>query len=104
MTSKAHKLLERMRVSKNNWKRNDLDSLLTGFGFIITHGSSHDIAKHPKHPELRATLPRHNFLAKGYVEQAIKLVDKLLELSKEKTDEPKSSSASGESSEEALSN
>lgn len=89
MTSKAQKLLERMKQSKAGWKRNDLDKLYTGFGFIISHGGSHDIVKHPDFPQLRATLPRHNYLAIGYVEFAIKLVDMLLEMQKEKDDERK---------------
>ena len=83
MFSKAEKLLEQMRNSKSNWKRADLDTLYEGFGFVIKHGVSHDIAKHPNFPELRATLPRHRQLAKGYVEFAVKLVDKLLELQTE---------------------
>ncbi len=90
MSSKADKLLERMRQSKSNWKRIDLDKLYEGFGFTITHGKSHDIVKHPEFPELRATLPRHNQLAKGYFEQAIKLVDKLLEHRKELGNAPES--------------
>ena len=96
MTSKAQKLLERMRQSKSNWKRQDLDTLYEGFGFIITHGSSHDIVKHPSFPELRTTLPRHNELAKGYVHMAVKLVDKLLQLEKEAKNEHASESGSGE--------
>ena len=83
MPSKAEKLLEQMRNSKSNWKRADLDTLYEGFGFVISHGGNHDIAKHPKFPELRATLPRHRQLARGYVEFAVKLIDKLLELQKE---------------------
>lgn len=83
MPSKAEKLLEQMKNSKSNWKRADLDTLYEGFGFVIKHGSNHDIYKHPKFPELRATLPRHRQLAKGYVEFAVKLVEKLLELQKE---------------------
>ena len=79
MPSKADKLLEQMRNSKSNWKRADLDRLYEGFGFIITHGANHDIVKHPKFPQLRTTLPRHRELAKGYVEFAVKLIDKLLE-------------------------
>jgi hypothetical protein len=84
MPSKAEKLLEQMRSSKSNWKRADLDTLYEGFGFIITHGGSHDIVKHPNFPELRATLPRHRVLAKGYVEFAVKLIGRLLELQKER--------------------
>jgi hypothetical protein len=83
MPSKAVKLLEQMRNSKSNWKRADLDRLYEGFGFIISHGRSHDIARHPDFPQLRATLPRHRELAKGYVEFAVKLMDRLLELQKE---------------------
>ena len=48
--------------------------------FLQENGASHDIVKHLEFPELRATLPRHRELAKGYVEFAVKLVDKLLEL------------------------
>lgn len=102
MTSKAEKLLERMRQSKDKWRRRDLDTLYEGFGFIITHGKSHDIVKHPEFPELRTTLPRHNYLAKGYVEYAIKLVDKLQELQKPKEtqkeaeDESQAEGAGGE--------
>ena len=80
MTARAEKLLESMRLSKSNWKRSDLDKLYEGFGFVITHGGDHDIAKHPDFPTLRTTLPRHRELARGYVEYAVKLVDKLLEL------------------------
>lgn len=84
MPSKAEKTLEQMRNSKSNWKRADLDKLYEGFGFVISHGGSHDIVKHPNFPQLRATLPRHRELAKGYVEFAVKLIDRLLELQKER--------------------
>jgi hypothetical protein len=82
MPSKAEKLLEQMQNSKSNWKRADLDKLYEGFGFVISHGGNHDIVKHPSFPQLRATLPRHRELAKGYVEFAVKLIDSLLELQK----------------------
>ncbi len=80
MTSKGLKLLEKMRNSKDGWKRIDLDHLYEAFGFVIQHGRSHDIVKHPDYPRLRTTLPRHNPLAKGYVEVAVKLVDELIKL------------------------
>ena len=85
MPSKAEKLLEQMKRSKSNWKRIDLDRLYEGFGFIITHGTNHDKVKHPDFPEireLRTTLPRHKTLDKVYVELAVKLIDRLLELKK----------------------
>jgi hypothetical protein len=83
MPSKAEKLLEHMRNSKSGWKRPDLDKLYEGFGFIITHGTNHDIIKHPDFSQLRTTLPRHRVLAKGYVESAVKLIEQLLDLQKE---------------------
>ena len=83
MPTKAEKLLEQMRNSKSNWNRADLDRLYKGFGFVITHSGNHDIVKHPAFPQLRTSLPRHRVLAKGYVEYAVKLVERLSELQKE---------------------
>jgi predicted RNA binding protein YcfA (HicA-like mRNA interferase family) len=80
MTSKGQKLLEKMRNSKKGWKRIDLDHLYKSFGFVIQHGRSHDIVKHPDYPRLRTTLPRHDPLAKGYVEETIKLIEELVKL------------------------
>jgi hypothetical protein len=82
--SKAEKLLNRMRVSKSGWKSKDLVTLYLGFGFIISHGSNHDIVKHPDFldvPTLRDTLPRHaEELAKGYINEAIKRIELLQKL------------------------
>jgi hypothetical protein len=78
MSQKGMKLLESMRRSKSGWKRRDLDRLYSAFGFIISHGANHDIVKHPKYPDLRATLPWHNEIAKVYVDYAVKKVDQLL--------------------------
>lgn len=80
MPRKASQLLDRMRASKAGWSRKDLASLYIGYGFVITHGASHDIVKHPRFPALRATLPRHDKLAKAYVTLAVALVDRLQEL------------------------
>lgn len=79
MTSKAIKLLERMKKSHSGWKRSDLDNLYTGFGFVIRHGSNHDIVSHPDYPQLRDTLQRHGKVPKYNIRKAIKLIDKLLE-------------------------
>lgn len=83
MPSKSDKLLERMRSSKSNWKRIDIDNLYIGYGFVIKHGANHDIVKHPIYLNLRATLPRHREIAKVYVEFAVNLIDKLIEIEKE---------------------
>jgi hypothetical protein len=73
-----------MRRSKSGWKRTDLDELYSGFGFDITHGAHHDIVKHPEFPQIgRATLPRHRYVNKAYVQHAIELIDRLEELQNE---------------------
>jgi len=90
MVSKAEKrleLLEQMRKSKSNWKKEDIEKLYKEFGFIMRHGSNHDIVLHPEFPMLRATLARHKALPKGYVQFAVKLIERLLELQKGSIDE-----------------
>lgn len=83
MSSNAEKLFAQMSKSKAGWRRSDLDTLYEGYGFVLKHGANHDIYKHPDYPKLRATLPRHRELARGYVEFALKLINQLLETKKE---------------------
>jgi hypothetical protein len=83
---KRLELLEQMRRSKSNWRKEDIEKLYREFGFIVRHGSSHDVVTHPEFPKLRATLARHKALPKGYVQFAVKLIDQLLELQKEGND------------------
>jgi len=79
VSKKAEQLLEGMRKTKVNWSLYDLYALYRGYGFEIRTGN-HPIAKHPKYPYLRGTLPNHKSFATGYIAHAVKLVDKLLEL------------------------
>jgi len=72
--------LEKMRVSKDKWGTNDLRKLYEGFGFVCKEGSKHTIYKHPQYPYLRATVARHTKIAVGYIQAAVKLIDKLKEL------------------------
>lgn len=80
MGNKGKKLLERARNSPHNWKKDDLVTLYLGFGFTFENGSKHDIVKSMQHPEIRATVPRHNTVNSVYVNIAVQLIDKLLEL------------------------
>jgi len=80
MTSKAEKLLEKARRSRGDWKRTELEKLYKGYGFVIEHGSKHDIVYHEDHDFLIQTLPRHNKLQPGYARQAVKLIERLLEI------------------------
>lgn len=78
--SKDEKLLEKMRRSKTGWRFNDIESLYMSFGFEKYEGSKHAMFIHPDFPELRATVARHRSLPIGYIQFAIKLIDKLKEL------------------------
>jgi len=80
---KAAKLLERLRRSKANCTRSDLESVYLGYGFRIRIGSKHDMAIHEKYKHLRGTLPNHKSFAEGYVTCAIDLIDEVLRLEKQ---------------------
>ncbi len=81
MSTKAAKLLERMRRTKSGWGQIHFDRLLTGFGFI-KGGKKEAIYTHPDHSELRISIPRHNSLKKWVARDAVKLIDELLEINK----------------------
>lgn len=74
------KLLDRMRRSKAGWRSDDLENLYLSFGFERCEGSKHAMFIHPTFPELRATVTRHRSLPIGYIQFAVKLIDKLKEL------------------------
>lgn len=51
------------------------------FGFIIKRKKKHDLAVHPKFPQLRGTLTRSSGeIHRHYVDHAVKLIEKLLYL------------------------
>ncbi|HEX9386982.1 MAG TPA: hypothetical protein VF918_11735 [Anaerolineales bacterium] len=83
MGAEAVKLLERMKASKSGWKRDHLDRLYEGFGFIIKHGhgkNPHDKVYHPDHPELFTFVPRHTKVGEVYIDKAVKLVTRFQEM------------------------
>ncbi len=82
--SDKYKLLERMRRRKAGWRFSDLENLYGKFGFKKYEGSKHTMYIHPEFPELRATVTRHRSLPIGYIQFAIKLIDRIEELREEK--------------------
>jgi len=76
-------LLDRMRRSQDNWHIRGLDRLFTGFGFQRIEGGRHTMFIHPEYPQLRATITRSDPPPKGYVRDAVRLVDKLLKMKSE---------------------
>jgi len=81
--SNKDKLLERMRRSKVGWRFSDLEKLYRSFGFEKLEGSKYTMYVHSEFPELRATVTRHRSLPIGYIQFAIKLIDRLRELKEE---------------------
>lgn len=77
----AVKLLERMRATKSGWGADDMDALLTGFGFERREGGKHIIYVHPRFPQLRQTVSRQRDLPPGYAQSAIKSIEELGRLS-----------------------
>lgn len=74
-------LLEKARATKAGFKRKELESLYTAFGFIIKSGRGpHDKVYHPDYPQLITWLPRHKELGEYNVDNAIKLIDRLQKL------------------------
>ncbi len=84
LVSQPRKLLARMRRSpKSGWGQDEVGRLLRGFGFDEREGGGHRLYRHPKLPGVRLTVARHNDLAVGYVLDAIKAIDLLLNIEKE---------------------
>lgn len=73
-------LLEQMRRRRGGWGEDDFDRLYRSFGFreITRPRAPHRVYVHPEYPDLRATVGRHRFLAKGYATTAIRLIETLL--------------------------
>ncbi|HTE86807.1 MAG TPA: hypothetical protein VK821_19000 [Dehalococcoidia bacterium] len=81
--AEPRRLLDRMRRSKADWRLGDLNRLYRGFGFVYDEGSKHRLYKHPLFPELYATVTRGSgALPLGYIVEAIRLIDLLLERGK----------------------
>lgn len=87
MPSKASKLLEKARRSRGDWKRNDLEALYKGYGFLIDHGAKHDIVYHEQYDDLVQTLPRHRKVQRAYVKKAVELIDRLLAMQEQESQE-----------------
>lgn len=73
----AVKLLERMRLTKYGWGADDMDALLTGFGFERREGGKHIVYAHPEFPELRQTVSRQRNLPPGYAQSTVKIIEHL---------------------------
>jgi hypothetical protein len=88
MSRKAEKIFEGMQRTQAGWHPHDFHTLYLGFGFRMIEGRKHTIFVHPKFPELRDVIPRHDReLSKGYARDAVENIEILLRL-QSKEDEP----------------
>lgn len=53
-------------------KRVDLIQLLREHGWEFSEGGSHTLAKHPDHPAVKLSIPRHREIAPGTARQILK--------------------------------
>ena len=79
MASKRERLLQRARDGPAGFTLGELWQLYNLWGFVVHRGGKHpEIVKHPDHPELgRAVLPNHKSFGKEYINEAVRLIDKL---------------------------
>ncbi|MCH7764064.1 MAG: hypothetical protein IIB95_10035 [Candidatus Marinimicrobia bacterium] len=83
MSRGALKLLERMRRTKSGWGQKDFKRLLLGFGFTKKEGKKHTLYFYKEH-KLSIGVPRHDSLKEWVADDAVKLIDELLEKNKGK--------------------
>jgi len=85
MARKAERLLDRMRQSRSGWKPHHFQTLYIGFGFTHISATKHDVYIHPEFVDIRDTIPRHKKeLSKAYASDAVKNIDLLLKLQKDR--------------------
>ena len=73
----AVKLRADMANNKSGWGQNDLDTLYTGYGFVLRQGGKHRFYSHPDFPQLHESVSRQNDLPPGYAQSALKLLAEL---------------------------
>ncbi|MCR4296415.1 MAG: hypothetical protein NUW21_12830 [Elusimicrobia bacterium] len=81
----AVKLRADMENNKNGWGQSDLDTLYSGYGFVLRQGGKHRMYYHPAFPQLHQTVSRQNDLPPGYAQSALKLLVELERLAAEQT-------------------
>lgn len=87
MTSKARKLLRKLRQTKRNWNCRDLTTILEGVGFEYRE-SKHRVFKHPVFPELGSyPIPRSDELAPDYAKDVLELAEEAIRLYEERREE-----------------
>lgn len=78
MTSKAQKLLDKLRKNRRNWSCGDLTTILKGTGFEW-RDSKHRVFHHSEFPDLGSyPIPRSDELAPDYAKHVLRCVEEAL--------------------------
>lgn len=75
MTERGDALLAKAKRTKANWSVADLEQLYLQNGCVILKKTKHRFGMHPANPTRRGTLPNHTNFAKGYVGEAVKVIE-----------------------------
>lgn len=76
----AWKLYWKFVAKRHDWRPKDFRKLYEGFGFLSRAGN-HDVYYHPNQPGIPlATVGRHNYLARGYADDAVARIEMLITL------------------------
>ena len=80
MTS-LEKRIQKLRQQPHGVSTDELERILFALGFYFRKGKgSHRCYQHPDLPGFLLTLPYQRALKKGYVTQALRAIDRILEL------------------------
>jgi hypothetical protein len=69
-----------MYASPNNMTQEDMERVALGFGCDVWEGTNHTSCQHPQYPQLIVQWPRHGKILPVYVENLIKMIEKLEKL------------------------
>jgi hypothetical protein len=90
MKSRMLKLLGKARENPEGWSVSNLHTLYTGFGFVWKNRGKrapHRVYAHPDYPILYGTAPHGRKIDVEYVKDAVKLIERLLQLKKTEPEE-----------------
>ncbi len=80
----AEKLVEDMRVSAIGWGFDDIESALTGFGFVPEHKGRSTTFIHPDNKNLRLSVQKGTTVRNWLPRDVVALVDKYLQFEADK--------------------
>ena len=75
MTERGDALLAKAKRTQANWSIADLEQLYIQNSCDILKKTKHSFGVHPANPMRRGTLPNHRNFAKGYVREAVKVIE-----------------------------